>query len=308
MQAFCNLASPQRVAPAERVARSIGFPDCRCPAGFRNKMSSLTKRAVSELAGWAAVVLQVAVYPLAAGSRVRRMAFRLAREGLRHQIPIVPLAKVVNASLADDDEITLRAVAERVHNCTIFELLTLAALTRTINPSLCLEIGTYDGRSALAMASNCGPQTKVITLNLPPDYVLNHPEKSNLVDVQLSARVRSGERWVGREGSQRIQQVFANSLDFDFASFGKPQLIFIDGAHDRTAVNSDTENALRIIDRENGLVVWHDARDYGVRPVMHELFQQGLPVAIIEHTNIAILRFRDGAPVNWFQREVNGIA
>lgn len=271
------------------------------------RLLDLLNRVVGELARWSAVLFQVAFYPLAAGSRVRRLAFRLAREDLRHQIPIVPLAKVVNASLDDDDEITLRAVPERVHNCTIFELLTLAALTRAAQPSLCLEIGTYDGRSALAIAANCGPQTKVTTLNLPPDYVKNHPEQNGVVDVQLSVKVQSGERWVGREGNQKIQQVFANSLDFDFTSIGKPQLIFIDGAHDEPAVASDTRNAMQIVDRNNGLVLWHDARDFGVRPVLRDLFQQGLPVSIIEHTNIAILQFRNGQPVNWLQRQPNGV-
>ena len=65
---------------------------------------------------------------------------------------------------------------------------------------------------------------------------------------------------------------------------------------------------MQIVDRGNGLVVWHDARDFGVRPVLRGLFQQDLPVGIIEHTNIAILRFRDGQPVNWFQRQPNGVA
>ena len=64
---------------------------------------------------------------------------------------------------------------------------------------------------------------------------------------------------------------------------------------------------MQIVDRGNGLVVWHDARDFGVRPVLRDLFQQGQPVAIIEHTNIAILRFRDGQPVNCFQRATHGV-
>jgi predicted O-methyltransferase YrrM len=261
-------------------------------------MLSAAKRAVMEMCRWGEVLFLVGAYPLLGVSRVRRRAFRLAREDLRHHIPIAPLAKIVNASLTDDDEITLRAVPERVHNCTIFELFTLAALTRTVSPSLCLEIGTYDGRSALAIAANCGPQTKVITLNLPPDYVKDHPEKSGVVDVQLSVKVQSGERWVGREGAGKIEQIFANSLEFDFTAVGEPQFVFIDGAHDRSTANSDTENALQIIDRKNGLVVWHDARDYGVRPVLRELHRRNYPVCIVEHTNMAVLRFRGGHPIS----------
>ena len=258
---------------------------------------SLTRRAAGELWRWSAVVFQVAIYPLAAGSRVRRLAFRFAREGLRHQIPIVPLAEIVNAFLSDDDKVTLQVIPERMHNCTIFELFTLATLTRTMNPSLCLEIGTYDGRSALAIATNCGPQARVVTMNLPPDYLKEHPNLNHMVDVQLSAKVKSGDRWTGREGCSKIKQIFANSVEFDFASVGQPQLIFIDGAHDELTVQSDTDNALRIVDRKNGLLVWHDARDYGVRSVLRRLYRQGHPVCIVEHTNMAVLRVRDGLSV-----------
>jgi Methyltransferase domain len=244
---------------------------------------------------WGTVLAQVAAYPFVAGSKTRRQTFRLAEEGMKHHLPLVSLSKIISARLADEDKISLQAVPEHQHNCSIFELFTLAALARAVSPMFCLEIGTYDGRSALAIASNCSSDARVLTMNLPPGYLTEHPDKREVVDVQLSAKVKSGERWVGREESRRIEQVFADSLEFDFASIGRPQFIFIDGAHDQRSVESDSENALHIIDRRKGLIAWHDARDYGVRPVLKRLYERGYPVYIIEHTNIAVVLFEDGA-------------
>jgi hypothetical protein len=268
--------------------------------GTRHITSSiwpLAKRVLREAYRWGTGLIQVAKYPLIAYSKTRRRSFRLAAEALRHQLPIVSLSSVINTKLTDEDRISLQAVPEHAHNCSIFELFTLAALARALNPSLCLEIGTYDGRSALAIAANCNPQARVMTMNLPPNYLKEHPDESQVVDVQLSAKVKSGERWAGRQESHRIEQVLANSLEFDFAAIGRPQLIFVDGAHDQRSVESDTDNALRIIDRQKGVIAWHDARDYGVRPVLNRLYGRGYPVSIIEHTNIAMILFENGAAV-----------
>ena len=49
-------------------------------------------------------------------------------------------------------------------------------------------------------------------MNLPPNYLKEHPEESAMVDTQLSAKVKSGERWAGRQESQQIEQIFANSI------------------------------------------------------------------------------------------------
>jgi hypothetical protein len=252
------------------------------------------KRVLGQLFRWGTVAAQVVAYPLMARSKARRQNFRFAAEALRHHLPMVSLSKVINSKLLDEDRISLQAVPEHMHNCSIFELFTLAALARAMNPSLCLEIGTYDGRSALAIASNCNPKARVVTMNLPPNYLMEHPDEGEVADVQLSAKVKSGERWTGRQESNQIAQIFANSLEFDFASLGQPQFIFIDGAHDQRSVESDTEKALRIIDRQKGIIIWHDARDYGVRPVLRRLRRRGYPLFIIEHTNIAVILFEGG--------------
>jgi Methyltransferase domain len=285
----CALSEQARNGSAELKKREKVWPF--------GKMTTRMNRALRGVFRWGRVLAQVAAYPLVAGSKTRRQRFRFAAEALRHQLPLVSLSKIINTKLADEDKISLQALPEYQHNCSILELFTLAALARAVNPSLCLEIGTYDGRSALAIASNCNAEARVVTMNLPPNYLKEHPDKSEVVDVKLSAKVKSGERWVGRRESRQIEQIFANSLEFDFASIGRPQFIFIDGAHDQPSVESDSENALRVIDRRKGVIVWHDARDYGVRPALRRLYGRGYPVCIIEHTNLAVILFEGGAAI-----------
>jgi hypothetical protein len=106
--------------------------------------------------------------------------------------------------------------------------------------------------------------------------------------------VRSGERARAPE-VERIVQIFSDSTKLDFNQFGVVDLIVIDGGHGYDVVKSDTENALRIINRERGAIIWHDAVDYGVGQYLPEL---ELPVSIIDGTVLAVLFFDSGQPVD----------
>ena len=72
-------------------------------------------------------------------------------------------------------------------------------------------------------------------------------------------------------------------------------LIVIDGGHGYDVVKSDTENALRIINRERGVIIWHDAVDYGVGQYLPKL---ALPLSIIDGTVLALLVFDAGQPID----------
>jgi predicted O-methyltransferase YrrM len=205
-------------------------------------------------------------------------------------LPLTSIERVVGRELADDVSVHLKAVASVDHNCTIFELVTLALLAKLVRPKRCFEIGTYDGRSVLAIAMNSRPDAEVFTLNLPPDYVENNPDKTD-VDVLLSAKVRSGERFLSQPEGHRIKQLFGDSRSFDFSSYDRMQFIFIDGAHDEESVLSDSRNALKMIDPAGGIVAWHDATRYGVAPALQRLLGEGHAVQQVQGTEIAFLRF-----------------
>jgi predicted O-methyltransferase YrrM len=186
----------------------------------------------------------------------------------------------------------MQANAPQQHNCTALELYTLAVITKVISPQRALEIGTFDGRSTLAIAMNS--EGSVYTLNLPPT---EDPHGS--VDAQLSTKVTSGARFLEHSACDRIEQLWGDSRDFDFAPYRGVQLIFIDGAHDAPTVHQDTATALKLIDRDNGAIVWHDALSYGVGEVLPEWVADGYPIHVIRGTEIALLRWSNGEPTTF---------
>jgi predicted O-methyltransferase YrrM len=174
---------------------------------------------------------------------------------------------------------------------SLFEVFCLAAITRKFAPSVALEIGTYDGRGTMALARNMTGM--VYTVNLGPDYMDLYPDHGHWVDI--SRKVRSGERALTSPESERIVQIFSDSTKLNFNQFGVVDLIVIDGGHGYDVVKSDTENALRVINRERGVIIWHDATDYGVGQYLPQL---ALPLSIIDGTVLAVLFFDGGQPVD----------
>lgn len=228
--------------------------------------------------------------------RNKRAKLFLANEILRARLPLVALETLAKP-LPDSASISLGALAAQPANCSVSELLALAVVTRLVAPNKAVEIGTFDGRSTLAIAANLPEGGMVHTLNLPPDYLARHPEQADSVDAQLSSRVESGYRWRDSPLAGRIRQHFGDSRQFDFTTLFPAQLFFIDGAHDTATVLSDSRNALRGIDRGHGAILWADAEHYGVPTALAMLAKEGLPIRLIAGTDMAIVHFRDGAAV-----------
>lgn len=247
---------------------------------------------------WMSTLFHLLLFPLSP-TRVKRRRLAYAWKYFQNSLPIIDVDKVIGESIAEDDAVCLKAVAKRDHNCTIFELTVLGLITAMVKPRRCIEIGTYDGRSTLTLAANLRGEGEVHTVNLPEDYMEKNPDAQENFDVQLSTKVKSGERWVGHPEASRITQVFANSADFDFAPYCPSQLIFIDGGHDEVTVESDSRNAFEIVDRENGAILWHDATILGIAPVLAKLTREGYPIYLIRGTDVAILRYVSGKPIEY---------
>ena len=72
----------------------------------------------------------------------------------------------------------LKPVEMQMHNTSLYELATLATITAYLKPKRVVEIGTYDGRSTLAIAANA-PDGEVLT-SQPASHFLGKPPASNL--------------------------------------------------------------------------------------------------------------------------------
>jgi hypothetical protein len=246
---------------------------------------------------WLALVSQTAL-SVVAPVRTRLRRTMVLGESARCSLPWTRLDKLIPDSIADTAQVTLKAIHTGDHNCSIHELVTLAAVSKWIAPQRALEIGTYDGRSALAIAANMPGH--LWTMNLPPT-IAESPGQDLNYDAKLALKVESGYRFKGTPESARITQVFADSTTFDYKEMGKDmgpfQYVFIDGCHEESVVLLDTARAMGLMDRTNSVILWHDATRFGVRPALQSLRAKGHKISLVLGTTIAILRYKDGNEV-----------
>jgi Predicted O-methyltransferase len=121
------------------------------------------------------------------------------------------------------------------------ELLTLAGICRYLKPRRIFEIGTYTGSSTLVMAINTPDDTEIFTLDLEPSEKI-------------------GSVFRDKPNSSKIQQLYGNSLTFDYTPYERSlDLVLVDANHSYECVRSDTEKAFTML-RPGGVIVWDDYR------------------------------------------------
>ena len=179
-----------------------------------------------------------------------------------------------------------------VHN-PVAELAYLALITRNVCPRRIFEIGTFRGRTALNFALNSAPDCIVHTLDLPPDSREASKRATNADDAAIIEASRTGVDYQGKDAAGKIQQLFGDSITFDFSPyFGQMGVVFVDGAHHYAAVESDTRNALKMV-QPGGWIIWHDFANYGdyndvTRAVLDLL--PGQEIIQIDNTQLAVYR------------------
>jgi len=252
---------------------------------------------------WSALAAQTAMSVVAPKrSRLRRTM--VLGEAARCDLPWTRVDSIICKDLPDTASLQLRSICADHHSCSFHELATLAILAKWIQPTKALEIGTYDGRSALAIATNMPEQGRLWTLNLPPDYTPAEPGKPVGPDEAIAFKVESGYRFKPFPESSRITQIFGDSTKYDWSEIrsahggGPFQYIFIDGGHSSEIVLSDSRHAFDLVDKNNGLVLWHDTTRFGVRPALEQLRSQGHPISLILGTTIGVLRYKEGKAVD----------
>ncbi len=209
-------------------------------------------------------------------------------------LPRVPLIELLPGIEAVDVHLPRMLDRKFGTSITVDEAACLCAIARFLGSSKVLEIGTYDGNTAVALAANIGEKGEIVTLDLPPDFERNDGKSLAFYDREffnLTPRERLGLQYKDHTTKTRIKQVYGDSATVDWRSFGGPfDLIFIDGCHSAAYVRSDSTNALANLAPE-GVIVWHD---YGmISDVSDEVDQiakatPSLRFYAIEGTRLAI--------------------
>jgi len=251
-----------------------------------------------------AVVLFVLLL-LAVGSLLgyRRRLHDVLGRGRGDPIPTVKLGAFHPRFASDELGPTLEAEVAFIgggdgvpHGTSDREAWVLAVLAREAR--LLFEFGTATGRTAYLWARNAPPGATVVTLTLPPDQVAAYEAEpgdsrgGTRRALEESAYARF--RYSGTQVEGRVRQLFGDSKAFDETPYaGSCDLIFVDGSHALSYVESDSEKALRMLSPE-GILLWHDyrsrwAKSRDVYRYLNELAEK-LPLVRLAGTSLVAYR------------------
>jgi hypothetical protein len=209
----------------------------------------------------------------------------LVREQIT-EIPVVPLDDL----LCDRKcEIRLRVMKYEDGMTPYHDSLALLSILVAENPSEVLEIGTYMGHTARAMAENLESAT-IHTIDLPPDFsgeqaIGDVPPKN---DFHLITRRDVGREFKGRACGSRIVQHIGDTAMMDFRRVGRPTFFFIDGSHTYEYCKNDSEKCLSLCPK-GGTFLWHDCYEGqpGVIKLLAEWRAQGRNIVRVQETGLA---------------------
>jgi len=229
------------------------------------------------------------------GFRRKDRAYAASAAWVEGALPRLPLARLWPEAAAAGISIPRALDREWMISITVDELACLCAVEKCVRAKRVMEIGTWDGNTALALAANLeGGEGEVVTLDLPPDFGDNAARDALVfpdVDLNLTDRRHLGRQLRQHPLAGRVRQVYGDSAAIDWSRLGGPfDLIFIDGCHSEAYVDSDSRNALKHL-RAGGAIVWHDyACLADVSRVVDRIARARpeLKVAAIEGTRLAL--------------------
>jgi predicted O-methyltransferase YrrM len=184
---------------------------------------------------------------------VRRLSQTWSAADFRNRLPSRRLEELVAGNAVG---VTIPDLYSVHGSLPPYEKLILASLVSMRQPRNIIEIGTFDGATALLLAANC-PDATIYTLDLPEEAP-EHSGPVTEVDSSLIINRKVGHVYHDTPEAARIVQLFGDSMTFDFASLGVTfDFAFIDGAHTYEYVSSDTERLHPLLG-ESACVIWDD--------------------------------------------------
>ncbi len=169
------------------------------------------------------------------------------------------------------------------------ELVHVVSVLKFTKARRILEIGTYDGFTALNLAANLDAGGEVRTVDLPQNQDQSQLRSEGGIPNACTTGM-VGSQFQNEPEAQRIRQLWGDSTTTPWENFGGPfDVIFIDGCHEYSFVLSDSRNAFKHI-RPGGTIFWHDYGQFpDVSKAVDELAREH-PIQIIAGTRLACLR------------------
>ncbi|MDO8585547.1 MAG: class I SAM-dependent methyltransferase [Armatimonadota bacterium] len=217
--------------------------------------------------------------------------------GYRHNVagiaPTVGINGVVPESLLDGCTVSFRNPPSKEGGMVIHELLALNLITRAYSPKRIFEIGTFEGKTALNMATNSPDDTVIVTLDLPQQEENSAELPFDPGDKNYIRKDKSGHLFAGSEVEHKITQLFGDSATFDFSPYhNSMDMVFVDGAHSYEYVLNDSAVARGLLKDGKGIILWHDYAHWtGVTRALDELFVRDpfFNIVLLRGTSLACL-------------------
>jgi predicted O-methyltransferase YrrM len=140
----------------------------------------------------------------------------------------------------------------------LYEIFVLNLFASQKNVKKILEIGTYDGRSAMNLSANSQENSILYTVDLPEnDYETGLREVMSPFNNDTRNLTKIGHL-IEEEKNRKVQIIRKDSFELNFKeSIGNVDLVFIDGCHKFDYVKKDSINSFEILN-PNGFLIWHD--------------------------------------------------
>ncbi len=159
------------------------------------------------------------------------------------------------------------------------------------------EFGTCTGKTTYAWAVNSPEDARITTVTLGPESHAQYGEQTGdaASDVRhaLNESVFDSFYYSGTPVEHKVEQLFGDSKQLAVEQReNQYDLIFIDGSHAYSYVQSDTQKALKML-APGGVVLWHDYRGprqtQGVYRCLNELAET-MPLRRIADTSLVFFR------------------
>lgn len=159
------------------------------------------------------------------------------------------------------------------------------------------EFGTCTGKTAYLWSRNAPANSKIATITLAlsqqHEYVKGPEDTDEDTKFALSESAFVEFLYSGTPGAERVQQLYGDSKQFDETPYlDWADLVFVDGSHAQSYVESDSAKAMRIV-KPGGLVLWHDYAGRGHAPGVFAALNalaNTLPLRHVEGTTFAVWR------------------
>ncbi|PYI93100.1 MAG: hypothetical protein DME97_07280 [Verrucomicrobia bacterium] len=143
------------------------------------------------------------------------------------------------------------------------EMVLVVGLIKVSNASSFLEIGTFDGLTALNILRNCAAVREIVTVDLPDEIHraggsgTRHP--LDQINASMLDTVAVGSRLSSHPQAGKVRQIRKDSASLDEADLTRStyDCFLIDGSHTFQYCYSDTQFALRHLAKQ-GFILWHD--------------------------------------------------